>query len=45
MTNHYARIGHAATLDGRGHAFPYDDVTATGERTSPARYPAPAPPS
>lgn len=26
ITNHYARICHAAALDGRGYAFPYDDV-------------------
>lgn len=26
ITNHYARILHAANLDGRGYAFPYDDV-------------------
>lgn len=26
VTNHYARIVHAANLDGRGYAFPYDDV-------------------
>ncbi|KAI1340575.1 glycoside hydrolase family 64 protein [Xylariaceae sp. FL0016] len=25
-TNHYARVCHAANLDGRGYAFPYDDV-------------------
>ena len=25
-TNHYARILHATNLDGRGYAFPYDDV-------------------
>ena len=25
-TNHYSRIVHAANLDGRGYAFPYDDV-------------------
>jgi hypothetical protein len=25
-TNHYARIVHAANTDGRGYAFPYDDV-------------------
>lgn len=30
VTNHYARIVHAATLDGRGYAFPYDDVAPTG---------------
>jgi Beta-1,3-glucanase len=29
-TNHYARIVHAATLDGRGYAFPYDDIVPTG---------------
>ena len=26
VTNHYARICHATALDGRGYAFPYDDV-------------------
>jgi len=30
VTNHYARLVHAATLDGRGYAFPYDDVAPTG---------------
>ncbi|KAI1106879.1 glycoside hydrolase family 64 protein [Jackrogersella minutella] len=29
-TNHYARIVHAANLDGRGYAFPYDDVVPSG---------------
>ncbi len=29
-TNHYARIVHAATLDHRGYAFPYDDVAPAG---------------
>ncbi|KAG0652290.1 hypothetical protein D0Z07_0784 [Hyphodiscus hymeniophilus] len=29
-TNHYARIVHAANLDGRGYAFPYDDVGPSG---------------
>jgi hypothetical protein len=29
-TNHYARIVHAANLDGRGYCFPYDDVTPDG---------------
>jgi hypothetical protein len=28
-TNHYSRIVHAANLDGRGYAFPYDDVHPT----------------
>jgi hypothetical protein len=30
VTNHYARIVHAASLDGGGYAFPYDDVAPTG---------------
>ena len=30
ITNHYSRIVHAANLDGRGYAFPYDDVTPSG---------------
>jgi hypothetical protein len=30
ITNHYARILHQVELDGRGYAFPYDDVTPTG---------------
>ena len=30
ITNHYARIVHAANLDGRGYTFPYDDVAPTG---------------
>lgn len=30
ITNHYARICHATTLDGRGYGFPYDDVRPTG---------------
>ena len=30
VTNHYARVVHAANLDGVGYAFPYDDVTPTG---------------
>ena len=29
-TNHYARIVHAANLDGRGYCFPYDDVSPSG---------------
>ena len=29
-TNHYSRIVHAANLDGRGYAFPYDDVGPSG---------------
>ena len=30
ITNHYARILHALNLDGRGYAFPYDDVGPAG---------------
>ncbi|KAI0841733.1 glycoside hydrolase family 64 protein [Hypoxylon sp. FL0890] len=29
-TNHYARIVHETNLDGRGYAFPYDDVAPSG---------------
>ena len=29
-TNHYARIVHANQKDGRGYAFPYDDVVPDG---------------
>ncbi|KAM0349301.1 hypothetical protein ACHAPU_003710 [Fusarium lateritium] len=29
-TNHYSRICHEVTLEGKGYAFPYDDVGATG---------------
>jgi hypothetical protein len=29
VTNHYARIVHAANTDGLGYAFPYDDVAPT----------------
>lgn len=30
ITNHYSRIVHEVNLDGRGYAFPYDDVQANG---------------
>jgi hypothetical protein len=30
VTNHYSRIVHEQHLDGRGYAFPYDDVCANG---------------
>ncbi|CAI7635912.1 unnamed protein product [Penicillium manginii] len=30
VTNHYARICHATTINGRGYAFPYDDVSPNG---------------
>ena len=32
VTNHYARIVHAANVDGKGYAFPYDDVVPDGGR-------------
>lgn len=31
ITNHYARLVHEANIDGRGYAFPYDDVPAPGD--------------
>lgn len=30
ITNHYSRLVHEANLDGRGYAFPYDDVPSAG---------------
>lgn len=30
VTNHYSRLVHAANIDGKGYAFPYDDVTPDG---------------
>lgn len=30
VTNHYARLVHAANVDGRGYAHPYDDATPSG---------------
>jgi len=30
ITNHYSRLVHGANLDGRGYAFPYDDVPGVG---------------
>lgn len=30
VTNHYARICHATTINSRGYAFPYDDVGPDG---------------
>lgn len=30
ITNHYSRIVHSVNLDGRGYAFPYDDVVPDG---------------
>lgn len=29
-SNHYSRVCHEVTIEGRGYAFPYDDVGATG---------------
>jgi hypothetical protein len=31
VSNHYARLVHEANIDGRGYAFPYDDVPAPGD--------------
>lgn len=44
ITNHYARIVHTTMIDGRGDAFPYDDVApAAGADQSGAVFdPAPA---
>lgn len=30
ITNHYSRVVHGANADGRGYAFPYDDVQPDG---------------
>ncbi|KAH8678592.1 CBM6-containing protein, partial [Tricladium varicosporioides] len=30
ITNHYSRIVHETNIDGRGYAFPYDDVSRSG---------------
>jgi hypothetical protein len=30
ITNHYSRIVHQSNIDGRGYAFPYDDVQPSG---------------
>ena len=30
QTNHYARLLHSISLDGRGYSFPYDDVAPAG---------------
>ena len=42
VTNHYARLVHAAAAGGLGYAFPYDDVTPAAASTSPAPCPAAA---
>ncbi|KAI8648850.1 Glucan endo-1,3-beta-glucosidase [Fusarium sp. Ph1] len=31
-TNHYSRIVHSYEVDGRGYAFPYDDVNPNGHK-------------
>ncbi|KAL7934327.1 glycoside hydrolase family 64 protein [Trichoderma chlorosporum] len=33
-TNHYSRLVHQFEVDGRGYAFPYDDVNPDGENAS-----------
>ena len=45
VTNHYARIVHAASVDRRVTRSPTTTWPRPGERISPARYPAVAPPS
>ena len=30
ITNHYSRILHQVSLDGKGYGFPYDDVAPNG---------------
>ena len=44
VTNHYARIVHANQIDGRGYAFPYDDVNPTdaGDQSGEVNDPNPA---
>ena len=39
ITNHYPRIVHTTTIDGRGYAFPCADVALPGRWPSPARFP------
>jgi Beta-1,3-glucanase len=43
VTNHYARIVHATSLDGRGYAFPYDDVAPAGGADQSGAVSDPAP--
>ncbi|MCJ1477481.1 hypothetical protein MMC13_006153 [Lambiella insularis] len=43
ITNHYARIVHSANLDGRGYAFPYDDVGPSGSADQSGALSDPAP--
>jgi len=44
VTNHYARILHGVNVDGRGYAFPYDDVNPsdTGDQSGEVNDPNPA---
>lgn len=41
-TNHYSRIVHEVNLDGRGYAFPYDDVTTGADQAGTLFTPEPA---
>lgn len=34
LTNHYSRLVHEFLADGKGYAFPYDDVDANGANTA-----------
>jgi len=44
ITNHYARIVHGINVDGRGYAFPYDDVNPSdaGDQSGEVNDPNPA---
>jgi hypothetical protein len=44
ITNHYARILHGVNVDGRGYAFPYDDVNPSdaGDQSGEVNDPNPA---
>jgi Beta-1,3-glucanase len=39
VTNHYPQIMHATTIEGRGYAFPYDDLAPAGAPVNQARSP------
>jgi len=43
VTNHFARIVHAANLDGKGYCFPYDDVGGANEEDQSGRLTDPSP--
>ena len=43
VTNHYARVVHGASVDGRGYAHPYDDATPAGGKDQSGFVNDPAP--